>query len=244
MFIKKKPQSNLIIIKKYQDFFYLSKIKKIKIKKSIQWKYQLKRFIVAKYFKTRILKKRITGFWLWKKKNCRGYYPFNKLHKRLAFKIPQVKYKKIQKSSLKQNAIKKMIFLTKRKFFTLTLKEPAIFEPRLIEIFRRTMSKMIKKTKKRYKTDAKWRCNVNPNQSSTRKGRGTRMGTGKGGIRTWIYKASIGQPLLSLKKTCVVRQPHTLLQKIKKIMPYKMSSNSLHEIKYWRKPFFLQRFLT
>jgi len=186
--------NSLITAKIDQDFLNLVKIKKIKTKKTLSWKYKLKRFIVAKYFKSRITKKRLNGFWITKKQHCKGYYSLVKLHKKITFKIPQVKYKKIQKSSLKQDSkIKKITFLPKRNFFNLTLNEPAIFEPRLVEILRRTVSKIIKKAKKRYKTDAKWRCNINPNQPSTRKGRGTRMGTGKGGIRTWVYKAPLGK---------------------------------------------------
>jgi len=48
------------------------------------------------------------------------------------------------------------------------------------------------------------------------------MGTGKGVIRTWVYKAIIGKKILSFKKTQVITRPRVFANKIKKALPYKI----------------------
>jgi len=115
-----------------------------------------------------------------------------KLHKKIGFKLPNNRYKKMQKKLLKHDTLWKWDSI-RRHAFNLVLKEPVVIEPRLIEVLRRIIAKITKKAKKIYHIDPKWVFAINPNQSITRKGRGTRMGTGKGVIRTWVYKAIIGK---------------------------------------------------
>jgi len=113
----------------------------------------------------------------------------------------------LQQSPISKNKSTKILKI-KQKQYVLKNKEPVFFEPRTIEILRRSLIKQVKKKK----IKLKWKCNVNPDSPVTRKGRGTRMGTGKGTIRTWIYKTLPNNNILEIKKNKLIK-PFSLLTK-------------------------------
>jgi len=97
-----KNSNQLINTIKYQDLVILKNGKKLKNKKLR--KQSSKEYLLAKYFKTRILKKRY-GFWLNRKVFCKGFFFLQKLHKKIGFKLPNNRYKKMQKKLLKHGTL-------------------------------------------------------------------------------------------------------------------------------------------
>jgi len=71
-----KNYNKLINTIKHQDLVILKNIKKLKNKKLR--KQFSKEYLLAKYFKTRIQKKRY-GFWLNRKVFCKGFFFFAKI---------------------------------------------------------------------------------------------------------------------------------------------------------------------
>jgi hypothetical protein len=135
--ISLKRQQDCILIKKFVSKFKLLRGKQLVLVKYLQRRLFLKKMYRSKFFR-----------------NSRGrFFRLQRTGQKINFRYRDVFYKKMHKIPLsnKESNLRQLFF--QRNCFFLKIGEPVLFEPRNVEIFKRILSKLTKREKKKYKTE-------------------------------------------------------------------------------------------